>query len=146
MRKKDKFLYKDLADRIQNQIETGGYKLSEKLPSLRSLCTTTGYSMTTVFQAYVELEKRGVVESRQRSGYFIKPRLKPLRPLPKVADLEMSPGKINLDEIIHQLTRDMGRPDVLKLGGVAVAPDHLPVKSLHRHLKAMPKTQIPGGV
>ncbi|MCG8686490.1 MAG: winged helix-turn-helix domain-containing protein, partial [Desulfobacterales bacterium] len=66
MPRKSKFLYKDLADRIQGQIENGGYRLAQKLPSLRSLCTSTGYSMTTVLQAYVELENRGIVESRQR--------------------------------------------------------------------------------
>ncbi|MCG8689014.1 MAG: PLP-dependent aminotransferase family protein, partial [Desulfobacterales bacterium] len=135
---------KDLADRIQGQIENGGYRLAQKLPSLRSLCTSTGYSMTTVLQAYVELENRGIVESRQRSGYFIKPRIKPLRPLPRVSRREVVPGKVNLDEIIHHLTRDMGDPDVLKLGAVAVDPQFLPVKQLHKQLRAMPKARIPG--
>ena len=36
-----KFLYADLADRIQAQIEKGAFKLSEKLPSLRTLCQET---------------------------------------------------------------------------------------------------------
>lgn len=138
-----KFLYADLSDRIQAQIEKGAFKLSEKLPSLRTLCQKTGYSMTTVFQAYVELEKRGVVESRHRSGYFIKARLERLRDLPEIKHHEMVPKKISLDDLIHQLTEDMSNPHILKLGSVAVAPDHLPFKRLHKHLKSIPKKQIP---
>ncbi|WP_155316307.1 hypothetical protein [Desulfosarcina alkanivorans] len=50
------FLYADLADRIQGQIEKGAFRLSEKQRSLRVLCRETGYSMTTVFQATFGLE------------------------------------------------------------------------------------------
>ncbi|MDD9305210.1 MAG: PLP-dependent aminotransferase family protein [Desulfobacter sp.] len=141
--KNGKFLYSDLADQIQARIESGGFKISEKLPSLRALCQSTGYSMTTVFQAYVELEKRGVVESRDRSGYFIKPRLKRLKDRAQMTREEMVPRKINLDDLIHQLTEDMGDPQILNLGGVMVAPEHLPVKRLHNQLKAIPQDQIP---
>jgi DNA-binding transcriptional regulator YhcF (GntR family) len=49
-------------------------------------------NLTTVYQAYIELEKRGVVAARQKSGYYVKPLLgrillppeaKKLRPVPK---------------------------------------------------------------
>ena len=138
-----KFRYIELADRIQDQIEKGAFKLSEKLPSLRALCQKTGYSMTTVFQAYVELEKRGVVEPRQRSGYYIRPRLERLRRSAGRRHYEMVPQKISLDDLIHQLTADMGNPEVLKLGGVAVAPEHLPARRLHQQIKSIPRQRIP---
>jgi len=141
--KPGKFRYIELADRIQDQIEKGAFKLSEKLPSLRALCQKTGYSMTTVFQAYIELEQRGVVEPRQRSGYYIRPRLERLRRSAGMRHYEMVPQKIDLDDLIHQLTEDMGNPGVLKLGGVAVAPDHLPAKRLHQQIKSIPRQQIP---
>ena len=64
--KKGKFRYIELADRIQDQIEKDAFKLSEKLPSLRALCQKTGYSMTTVFQAYIELEQIGRASCRER--------------------------------------------------------------------------------
>ena len=143
MAEKRKFFYKDLADQIQRRIKNGGYRMSEKLPSLRSLCRTTGYSMSTVIQAYVELEKRGVVASRDRSGYFIKPSTDRLRPGPEIIRHEMAPGKISVDNLIYILTRDMGDPGVLKFGSVTVAPEYLPVKRLHAHLKSFTKTQVP---
>ncbi len=138
-----KFRYIDLADQIQSRIEKGAYKLSEKLPSLRVLCQQTGYSMTTVFQAYIELEKRGIVESRQRSGYFIRPRLRKLRQTPGMAYHDMVARKITLDDLVHQLTEDMGNPEVLKLGAVAVSPDHLPCRQIYKHFKSIPQDRIP---
>lgn len=138
-----KFLYADLADQIQKQIDRGAFKLSEKLPSLRVLCRRTGYSMTTVFQAYMELEKRGVVEPRHRSGYYIKAPIGHLRKTPEMKHHTVVPQKINLDDLIHQLTEDMGDPDILKLGSVAVSPVHLPFKRLNRHLKSIPQKQLP---
>ena len=144
MVKKKKFFYLDLADRIQTRIESGGYKLSEKLPSLRSLCRSTGHSMTTVLEAYVELEKRGIVESRHRSGYFIRPGKRRLRPVPAIRDYEVTPVKISMDELIHDMTRDVSDPNVLKLGAVTVAPGHLPVKRLHSHLRDISRRESPG--
>ena len=141
--KHGKFQYIDLADKIQGQIESGTFKLTDKLPSLRTLCRQTGYSMTTVFQAYIELEKRGMVEPRQRSGYFIKARLNPMPASPVMTRHDIRPRKVTLDALIHELTRDMGNPDVLKLGAVAVAPEYLPFKQLHKHLKSIPPRKIP---
>lgn len=138
-----RFLYADLADRIQKQIDAGAFKLSEKLPSLRELRQKTGYSMTTVFQAYVELEKRGLVESRHRSGYFIKARLERIPQTPEMRRHDMIPLKVSLDDLIHQLTEDMVDPGIIKLASVAVAPEHLPCRRLHKHLKSIPRKQIP---
>lgn len=141
--KKGQFLYKQLADQIQGRIEKGSFRLTEKLPSLRVLRQNTGLSMSTVFQAYVELEKRGVIEARPRSGYFIKPRIKRLRHTPTIRHQVIAPQKVNLDDIIHQLTEDLGKPGILKLGGVAVSPEHLPVRQLHKHLKSVPEKAVP---
>lgn len=143
MKTRGKFRYRELADHIQKQIEKGAFSISEKLPSLRVLCQQTGYSMTTVFQAYVELEKRGTIISRHRSGYFIRPRTDSLRRPPDMETHSMRPQKINMDDLIHQFTRDMGAPDLVKLGSLAIDSGHLPVGSLHRHLKSISKTRIP---
>lgn len=140
--KPGKFRYVELADRIQGQIEKGAFHYSEKLPSLRMLCQQTGYSMSTVFQAYIELEKRGLIESRPKSGYFMKPRLVKRRKVPKMQPGLMVPRKIELDDMVHQLTEDIGNPEMLRMGSVAVASELLPFKQLHKQLKAIPREQV----
>ena len=123
MKNKDgKFLYAELADRIQDQVEKGAFSISEKLPSLRTLCQETGYSMTTVFQAYLELEKRGIVESRQRSGYYLRARLQRLQRTPEIKYHPLAPKKNQPGRSDPPVDRRHGQPgyySVWRLGGDA---------------------------
>ncbi len=69
------YRYARLADDLEARIRGGVYRSGEKMPSLRKLHHQTGLSITTVYQAYIELEKLGVVVPRQKSGYYVKPML-----------------------------------------------------------------------
>jgi len=64
-------IYTELADDIERQIRRGVLRAGERLPSVRSLCTSRGISQGTVMQAYYLLEDRGLVSTRPRSGYFV---------------------------------------------------------------------------
>ena len=63
------FRYVALADQIQENIMEGTFRPGDKLPSLRKLHNQLGLSVSTVHQAYIELEKRGRVEAREKSGF-----------------------------------------------------------------------------
>lgn len=47
-------------------------KIGDKLPSVRVLSDQYGISMGTAFQAYYHLEGRGLIESRPKSGYYVR--------------------------------------------------------------------------
>ena len=47
-------------------------KIGDKLPSVRVLSDEYGISMGTAFQAYYHLEGRGLIESRPKSGYYVR--------------------------------------------------------------------------
>ena len=76
------FRYIKLADEMENHILAGTYQVGEKLPSIRRLQSRTGFSLTTIYQAFIELEKRGRVEARNKSGYYVKPLLSQILPAP----------------------------------------------------------------
>lgn len=134
---KSKYIYQQLADDLERKIESGIFSLSEKLPSLRTLRTQTGYGMATVFQAYVELEKRGIIEAKHRSGYYIKPKQADWTTVPKMNIHHIKPVRVTMDRLIYELTEDMANPDVLRFGGIAISPDLMPVKELNRHMKSI---------
>ena len=77
------YQYLKLANKLEQQIQAGEYRAGEKLPSLRKLRESTGRSISTVYQAYEELENRGLVEVREKSGFFARPLLHDILPLPK---------------------------------------------------------------
>ena len=66
------FRYAALADEIQGKISKGVFTPGEKLPSLRKLHSQLGLSVSTVHQAYIELEKRGRIEAREKSGFYVR--------------------------------------------------------------------------
>ena len=66
--------YEKLAGNIAQRIRAGSLKANDRLPSVRELKSQMGISASTVFSAYYLLEAQGLVEARQRSGYFVRAR------------------------------------------------------------------------
>lgn len=132
------FRYAQLADDIENKIRKGSYRTGEKLPSLRKLQHQTGFSISTVYQAYIELEKRGIVEPREKSGFYVKPLLKSLLPVPGLQRYRPVPKKVSINAIAGEIVEEMSNPNVLQLGSAATSPELLPYKQLFRMM--MPHT------
>ena len=65
-------LYQQLADRVASQILTGEIKVGDKLASARELAITVGLNPNTVVQAFQELEKREITETRRGKGTFVR--------------------------------------------------------------------------
>lgn len=63
--------YRQLAEQTQRHLETTG-NAGDRLLSLRDFASREGVSMSTALRVYEELERNGVVESRLRSGYFLR--------------------------------------------------------------------------
>ena len=70
----DGFIYRRVEKQIMALIDAEAIRPGDKLPSLRRLSSQLGVSIATVSQAYLELEKKGVLASRERSGFFLAPR------------------------------------------------------------------------
>ena len=65
-------LYERLADDLAHLVATGALKIGDRLPSVRSLSRQRGVSVSTVLQAYLQLENRGLVETRPQSGHYVR--------------------------------------------------------------------------
>lgn len=67
----DRPIYLQLMERIQQDIVSGVYKASDKLPSVRELAIDAAVNPNTMQKALSELERDGLVHSRRTSGRFI---------------------------------------------------------------------------
>src|SRR4026208_1229212 len=65
-------LYMQVATGLEKMIAEDVLKIGDKLPSVRVLSDEYGISMGTAFQAYYHLEGRGLIESRPKSGYYVR--------------------------------------------------------------------------
>ncbi|MTK13097.1 MAG: PLP-dependent aminotransferase family protein [Clostridiaceae bacterium] len=66
-------MYKYLAvsNEIENMIKNGKYKEGERIPSIRSLTQNYNCNKSTVISALNELERRHIVYSLPKSGYYV---------------------------------------------------------------------------
>ncbi len=65
------YKYIEIANSIEQQIYEGVLKLGDKLPSLRVLQHEYGVSISTILQAYYQLEAISLIEPKAKSGYFV---------------------------------------------------------------------------
>lgn len=136
------FRYALLADQLEFQILDGTFRAGDKLPSIRNLHSQTGLSISTVYQSFIELEKRGMVEPREKSGYFVKPLLRDLLPAPKSQGARPAPQKININNLAFALIEAMGNPRILQLGGALISKELLPLKELGAIIKRAPASKL----
>ncbi|OQY50683.1 MAG: hypothetical protein B6230_05945 [Desulfobacteraceae bacterium 4572_89] len=92
------FRYVALADEIQENIMEGRFAPGEKLPSLRKLHNQLGLSITTIHQAYIELEKRGRMEAREKSGFYVKSVIQQHKSLPAESKFSKPPWVCNFQK------------------------------------------------
>ncbi len=72
-------LYAQIAGRLRVAVATGELAPGAPLPSVRQLAAEVRVNPATVVQAYRELERDGIVESRQGAGTFVRELAEPKR-------------------------------------------------------------------
>jgi len=69
-------LYEKIANQLREHIHQGLFVSGEKLPSIRQLVDQHKVSISTVQQAYHQLEMEALIEARPKSGYFVAHKIK----------------------------------------------------------------------
>ena len=125
------FRYRQLATELAGHIASGQYKVGERLPSLRNLHQRTGYSITTVAQAYAELQDRGLVEPRHKSGFFVCAPAQRSLPLPLSGERTLSrPRKVSINSLAESILTVIHDPGVVPFGAALPACELLPLRQL----------------
>lgn len=64
-------VYEQIVQQIVDGAAAGSLAAGEKLPTVRALAAELALAVNTVAKAYRELEMRGAIETRGRSGSFV---------------------------------------------------------------------------
>lgn len=108
--------YEKIANDLAHLIEIGTFPPGSAIPSVRELSAQREVSVTTVLQAYYQLEARGLIEARPRSGFYVSTRL-PAAPLePECSSPLPDPAKVSLREMVTAIWRDARDPDLIPMG------------------------------
>lgn len=129
------YQYLRLANDLERKIRSGNFRVGEKLPSLRNLRAQTGKSISTIYQAYNELEDRGVVEVKEKSGFYVKPLLDRVLPRPLRETGVIRPHQVTINTHSTMLQQYISNPAMLPLGTAVASPELLPLKQLAREVR-----------
>ena len=130
------YVYMELAEWIERGIAKGEFHAGEKLPSLRILHRRTGKSMTTVYHAYMELERRGLVTCYPRSGFVINPGTRRFH-LPEGRPGNIYPTPVPQTDLLSNLLGSLSDPSILPLGCAYASSDLMPGKHLSRIMRGL---------
>jgi len=128
----DDHLYMQVADGIEKMIADDVLKIGDKLPSVRVLSEEYGISMGTAFQAYYHLEGKGLVESRPKSGYYVRFSHKRYRELPNMVQPDPVTSNVSVKDMIATVYKDITANDVINFSLAAPDISLLPVAKLNK--------------
>jgi len=136
-READRFLYRQVADLIAEQMRAGALRPGDRLPSLRRLSSSLGLSIPTVKQAYQELERQGRVESRPQSGFYVRARVD--NPLVRsgvgARRGGLKPSPVSCRSLMERVYDDIHRPDASLFGIANPSMVRPATKGLNRTMK-----------
>ena len=78
-----KYKYETIIDFILSAIKNGTIPYGKKLPSLRKISIQFKCAISVVMQAYQELELKGFIYAKEKSGFFASPKITRALPEPQ---------------------------------------------------------------
>ena len=128
------YLYRQVIDLIKETIDTGTLRPGDRLPSLRKMSQRAGVSVPTVRQAYIELERQRQVESRPKSGFYVRHQAANDIVLPAPAR-NGKPVTLNCRSLMQRVYDGINHPDLVPLGIANPCMAKPAAKGLHRAMK-----------
>lgn len=139
-------LYEKLADEIAELIRSGVLAPNEKVPSVRNASRTYNLSPATVFEAYYLLERRGLIQARPRSGYFVCAQAKNALAEPEMSPQVAESTPVDVSELVFSVLGSIKDPDTIPFGSAFPSPDLFPLarlaRSMSKSLQQMPAKTI----
>ena len=130
----DTYLYQQVIDLIKDNIHAGALLPGDRLPSLRKMSGSTGVSIPTVRQAYIELEAQRQVESRPQSGFYVRHQAANALVRPARSTIA-KPIPLNCRPLMERVYDGIDHADLVPLGIANPSMAKPAAKTLHRSMK-----------
>lgn len=126
----DDHLYMQVSDGIEKMIAEEVLRIGDKLPSVRVLSDEYGISMGTAFQAYYHLEGRGLIESRPKSGYYVRFNHHRFPQLPDPIQPNALSHDVTVNEMINSIYTDIAAGGTINFALAVPDPSLLPAAKI----------------
>lgn len=130
-------IYLKLARSLEEQMSRGVLRPGDRLSSVRSFSRQQGVSISTVLEAYMWLENRGAIESRPKSGFFVRVPFSKSVPEPRFQTPVSRPANFSAGAIVAEVLRCANVPGSVPLGSALPDPHLLPNGKLNQILRGI---------
>ena len=131
----DPLLYERIAGLVAGQISSGALRVSERIPSVRTMSRSARVSISTVVQAYAHLESQGLIEARPQSGYFVRARTRERLPEPPPRQLRSTRPRSVAADVLDACREAIQRNDLVQLNMACAPPESAPNRRLNRLIR-----------
>jgi DNA-binding transcriptional MocR family regulator len=135
--------YQRHADELTGMIERGELPPGTRLPSVREASRLRNLSPSTVFEAYYLLQARGLIESRPRSGFYVR---QPQVPARRVAPRPARSRSVSVSELVFEVLAATRRQGVAPLGSAFPGAELFPLRQLARAMSAGMRRLTPANI
>lgn len=142
--KNEIFRYEQIANNVIKLIAHGTYRPGERIPSVRQMSKQQGASVSSVLQAYLQLENRGLIEARPQSGYYVRVAREDDLPEPEISSPGLDPNHVNLHDLMMMAMRDSLNSNLVQLGAAMPNLELLPTERINRILANLARSANPG--
>jgi DNA-binding transcriptional MocR family regulator len=126
--------YQVLAEEAAQRIRSGSLKPGDRLPSVREVREQRGLSASTVFSAYYSLESQGLVEARNRSGYYVTAHALAERAEPVISAPQADAMDVDVFDLVFEVLTRARQRDMVPLGSAFPSPELFPLDKIARVL------------
>ena len=128
-------VYMSIASNVSRQVASGALREGDRVPSLRQLSRQMHVSITTAQQAYLWLESRGFLESRPRSGFFVRAPFSRAIEVPRFESRKAVPAQIDTDSVLSDVVTRANDPANVPFGVSSASPELFPTRKLNLILR-----------
>ena len=132
------YKYDQVSSYIMQLIDHGTLKPGDKAPSLRKLSQSLKVSISTVNQAYLALEDKGVLSARPQSGFYINADLNQNIEKPKpIISASCQPRKVRFGQLFEEIFTISNNPRIAPFAAAKPSMELMPIKALMRETRSI---------
>lgn len=134
----NRYKYDQVSSYILDLINKGNLVPGDRAPSLRKLSQTLKVSISTISQAYLSLEDKGVLKARPQSGFYINADLNSSIETPKpIITASCQPRKVRFGQLFEEIFTISNNPRIAPFAAARPSMELMPNKALMRETRGV---------
>ena len=128
--------YEQVVLEFSTLISRGVLRPGDRIPSVRKACQQYRVNAGTILQAYGQLEARGLINARPRSGYYVRARDSAWAPEPAVSSPPRGSTRVDVANLVFEVLASIKDREIVPLGSAFPSPELFPLQKLNKFAAA----------